>query len=374
MKPFAKGSILGLACATLLSLPAITHAQDWVGMSAEEFAASYADMAFSDDLEDQARVAWMLFARVNQQIDYARGGTVSQWQAWATDADTFQENPSFEFGKEPRADPQFVTSKKVLAGMVDATDPADGGEEVTRNEASYAYITGKGLNTKAGVATYFEDKDAFVDATIGAVELKARWAKADTLETEGAYTFKSSTGTYALVGLHIMAKMRATPKDVYRSEKPSWFWTTFEFNKNPGLNNIRSLITYTDTLHPSGAIEILKEAGLVDTAFELYSPNGTQISFTGGEDHKVAIVLGHSMMEDFAGVNINMKDPADHPSRWTVFNSSCHACHSTAAYNPGTGEFTQMPLVVGALPDSQLETLAGFKPLDFLWPIPFQAK
>ncbi len=370
MIPSPRSSLFAVALAAA-ALPAVSLAQDWVGLSAQEFAEQYADMAFSDNLEEQSRVAWMLFARVNQQIGNPAGGTVSEWQAWASDPDTFQETPSFEFNMVPRDDPHFVTSKKVLAGAVDSEDQSDGGEEVTRNKASYDYITGKGLNTKAGVAAYFKTDDAFIDAPIGAIEIKARWAAADQPDTEGAYTFKGTSGTYALVGLHIMAKMRPTPRHTFRSEDPSWFWTTFEFNGNVGLNNVRSLITHSDQLSPSQAIGILAEGGLTGLPFERYSHNGTQIRFSDG---KTAIILGHSKMEDFAGVNINLKAPAGEPSQWTMFNSSCHACHATAAYNPATDSFTQMPLVAGKLPDAQMEALAGFKPLDFLWPIPFQAK
>ena len=363
---------LAFGFAVTTTAPA-NSAEHFIGISDAEFAEEFADMAFSDSLEDQSAVAWMLFARANQQIANPAGGTSSKWQAWASDPDTFQPNPSFEFNEVPRDDPHFVTSKKVLAGAVDTEDPSAGGEEVNRNQLSYDYVVGKGLNTKAGVAAYFKTENAFVDAPIGAVEIKARWAQADEPDTEGAYLFKAKSGTYALVGLHIMAKMRPTPKDTFRSEDPSWFWTTFEFDGNVGLNNVRSLITYTDALSPTKAIEILELAGLKGLAFDRYSPNGTQIRFSD-DDGKTAIILGHSKMEDFAGVNINLKAPAGEPSQWTMFNSSCHACHSTAAYNPATDSFTQMPLVAGQLPDAQMEALAGFKPLDFLWPIPFQAK
>ena len=349
-----------------------SQAQDWVKLSDEAFAEKYADMAFSEKLEDQSRIAWMLFARVNQQIKY-QDTSVSQWQAWASDPDTFKENPDFEFKQVPRDDPHFVTSKKVLAGAVDTDDASDGGEEVTRNKVSYDYLVGKGLTTKAGVAKYFGQKDAFVNMTIGAVEVKAKWSAVGTPATEGAYTFKTKSGTYALVGLHIMAKMRSTPNDMWKSENPSWFWTTFEFNKNAGLNNVRSLTTYTDALSTYDALDILSQAGLRGLPFDQYSPNGTQIRFSDNNG-KTAIILGHSKMEDFAGVNINLPNPTGEPSQFTVFNSSCHSCHSTAAYNPSADVFTKMPVVVGRLPDSQLEAMAGFKPLDFLWPIAFQAK
>ncbi|KNG95425.1 hypothetical protein [Pseudaestuariivita atlantica] len=352
------------------------HLPDWVTMSDREFAEAHVDMAFSDDLEAQSAVAWMLFARANQQVDTATG-QISAWHTWPTDADTFPApggTASCAVTPVMRDIPAFVKSKKVLAGKADAqASAAKGGEEVTRSPEGCEYLVNKGLNTKAGVAGYFQDPDAFVDMPIGAVEIKARWAEPGTPTTEGAYSYRGASGEYALVGLHLMVKMAPTPRDMYTSEQPSWFWTTFEFGKNPGLANVRSLVTYNDALPQDAALELLNEAGLDVDTFGLYSPNGTQIRFSDN-DGKTGIVLGHSMMEDFAGVNINMKDPGPFPADWTMFNSSCHACHATAAYDTANASFTQMPLVVGRLPKSEMDILATHKPLDFMWPIAFQAK
>ncbi len=372
-------STLSIAAAALLGASAAQadgHLPDWVTMSDRDFVETYVEMAFSDDLRTQAEVAWMLFARANQQVE-TPSGPISAWHTWPTDSDTFPApgaEASCATTAEIRDMPAFVVSKKVLAGKLDAENAAaKGGEEVTRSVEGCEYLVSNGLNTKAGVAAFFEDADAFMDMPIGAVEIKARWSEPGTPETEGAYTYQGASGEYALVGLHLMVKMAPTPRDMYTSEEPSWFWTTFEFDKNPGLANVRSLVTYNSPLPIERGQEILGEAGLDVDTFGLYSPNGTQIRFSNN-DGKTGIVLGHSMMEDFAGVNLNSSDPGPDPASWTMFNSSCHACHATAAYDVEAKSFTQMPLVVGRLPKSEMDILATHKPLDFMWPIPFRAQ
>ena len=374
------------ACALALGLssPALadSHLPDWVTMSDREFAETYVGEAFSDDLAAQSKVAWMLFARANQQVDTPTG-PISAWHTWPTDADTFPEpggQASCAVSAEMRDVPAFVVSKKVLAGSTDAVAAKKtGGEEVTRSVQSCEYLVDQGLNTKKGVAEFFDPKkndDPFVDMPIGVVEIKARWAEPGTPTTEGAYTYRGAGGEYALVGIHLMVKMAQTPREVYTSEKPSWFWTTFEFANNPGLANVRSMVTYNDAYPQELALELLDQAGLDVETFGRYSPNGTQIRFSDN-DGKTGIILGHSMMEDFAGVNINITDPATlqaSPQDWTMFNSSCHACHATAAYDVANKSFTQMPLVVGKLPKSEMDILSTHKPLDFMWPIPFQTK
>lgn len=352
-------------CAWLLFIPGLAFSQaDWLTMSDEEFAVSFADQSFTGTPEERYEVAWMLFARVNQQIEI-EGEVASLWEAWPSDNDTFKSTTPFVFGEKERDDPHFVTSKKVLAGGVLQVVEQAGAEEVARNIIGYDYLINSGLNTAAGVTKYLNNGN-MVQMPIGSVEIKAKWMPANTPETDGAYPFYK--GKYALTGLHIMVKMNETPKGVYTSGDPSWFWTTFEFEKNPGLQHVRTTLTDQphDPLDTEPRARILEAAGLAGTPFELYSPNGTQITFEEDGSFKV---LGHTMMEDFAGVPENTS-----PTDWTGFRSSCHSCHATASWNVETSSGNPMPMPVGKLTEADLEKLKGYLPVDFMWPIVFHAK
>jgi len=379
-----------LAVAALLSAPGFAKSDcetNWVSKSDTEFAKDCANMAFSKDLKDRERVAWMFFTRINQLIKDQQGVSGSDkvpvWMAWPTDDDTFQVTPSFQFTEQNRADLVPVTKKKLLAGNVSTTDPNSANEEVTRNAVSFDYLTKTArLNTKNGVLSYINAGNR-VDMPVGSIELKASWLKVPEGEVapEGALYFNFDSGTYWWRGIHIMAKMRSLPETepLFHSEEPSWFWTTFEFNNNPGLKHVRdTFITQRAPLSKKTINNILKEGGIAGVDFNNYSPNGTQIRFTEKGKGKKPVILGHTDMEDFAG-GPNTAQPA----YFTHFDSSCHTCHATAAINIKTKTFFPFSVPIGRLsdqyyaPDSNglnLYLADGFEPLDFMWPISFHAK
>ena len=349
--------------ATVLgALPGLANAQGWVTLSDKDFAAQYADMAFSEDIEDRSRVAWMLFARVNRQVEW-EGRTISTWETWPSDPQTFDQGTVFDFAETPRDEPEFGPGAGKLANPVD-TDLPPNAEEVTRNALSYGYIAGNGLTTQAGVEQHLlAGKD--VAFPVGSVEVQGMW-QALSARTRGAYEFPFNQGRYALTGMHIMAKMRPTPADPFTSENPSWFMTAFEFNANPGLANARRLVTYRDALSSQQAAELMKQAGLGHTPFMNYSSNGTQIRFSDAAH--ADIILGESTMEAVLGLPTHA--PASH---WTAWSSSCHTCHATAAYNLSKGAFFEMDkwIGTGALPPDAMD---GYSTLDFIWAIPMNAK
>jgi hypothetical protein len=361
--------------------------KDWLNKSDQQFAADCAAMAFDDDLKAREQFAWMAFTRINQLIKDSHGlsksDKVPQWMAWATDDDTFKTFPTFKFTETNRADITEVTSKKVLAGEVSMTDPDSANEEVTRNAVSYNYLTETAkLNTKVGVLTYLKAGNQ-VDMPVGTIELKASWLKVPPGGApEGALTFGFESGEYWWRGVHIMVKMRSLKNndDLFYSEEPSWFWTTFEFNGNPGLEHVRDqFVTQRAPLSDKERDTILKQGGISGFGFEHYSPNGTQIRYTENAESKVPVILGHTDMEDFAGAPNTAQ-----PSYWTSFNSSCHTCHATAAINPETETYFPFSVPVGKLspqyygqPSADKPNLYlgdGFVPLDFMWPIAFHAK
>ena len=392
MSIYLKFMLVTVAVILSVSSPAFAGSyskecqKNWVGKTDEGFAADCADMAFKGSLADRQKLAWMLFARVNQLIKDNHGVSsskrVPQWMAWATDNDTFTYFPSFKYTQKNRADLVPVTSKKLLAGNISMSDPDGANEEVTRNAISYNYITKEAkLNTKYGVLDYIKSNNR-VDMPVGTIELKASWLKVPPGGApEGALTFKFESGTYWWRGLHIMVKMKPLPKDenLFYTEKPSWFWTTFEFSNNPGVAHVRDkLITQSSPLSAKKIHSILKEAGIAGFGFKAYSPNGTQIRYTKNGKGKVPVILGHTDMEDFAGAPNTAQ-----PSYWASFNSSCHTCHATAAINPDTETYFPFTVPAGALTrqyygaaadGSNLYLGDGFVSLDFMWPIALHAK
>jgi hypothetical protein len=386
-------------CAAALGLPALAALaqQDypdctgdgWVGKTDAAFAADCAAMAFEGTLADRERVAWMIFARVNQLIDDPEGGGMSGtgqapvWMAWPTDPDTFDTIQPFDFEPTPRRAMMPSTEKKELeAGRVSTADPDGANEEVTRNRISYDYLIEAGLTTKRNVAAFFARNDA-VEMPVGSVELKASWLQVTegSPAPEGALTFAFENGTYWWRGLHLMVKMQPLPNpaEAFYSEDPSWFWATFEFSDNPGATHVRdTLITQRAPLGPDEIAALLEAAGLAGFGLDAFAPNGTQIRFTVDGAGTVPVILGHTDMEDFAG-----SPNTAQAQYWTRFDSSCHSCHATAAYNPETDAFFPFSVPTGALDpsynvadaDGTTQYLGqGFKPVDFMWPIVFQAK
>lgn len=361
----------------------------WLEKADAVFAADCAGMAFNGSLEDRQKLAWMFFVRVNLLIsDSTNGGMsgsgkVPVWMAWPTDPDTFGTAQPFAFQAAPRTDMRPSAEKKdIEAGRVATADPDGANEEVTRNRISYDYLVESGLTTKRGVVAFFAKHD-YVDMPVGSVELKASWLQvtAGSPAPAGALTFTFDSGEYWWRGLHIMAKMQPLPDpgNAFYIEEPSWFWTTFEFNANPGVAHVReSLITQRAPLAADQIAAILKAGGLAGFGFEAYAPNGTQIRFTVDGKGETPVILGHTDMEDFAG-----SPNTAQPRYWTRFEASCHTCHATAAFNPETQAYFPFSVPTGALdPGYNMTDKSGavrylgqgYKPLDFMWPIAFQAR
>jgi len=354
--------------------PRPSLATDWWTVSDQDFANQYAPQAFSATIKDQSSVAWMLFARINQPTQN-QGQTISQWESWPSNDETFSPAVGlFKAESKVRTRPHLQAPKTAkIAGQQNfahlfSVPPNGGGEEVTRNMISYTYITQTaGLQTQPGVKKFLSSPNAKVDLPIGAVEIKASWVAG---ATPGAYQFKGSGGTFSLLGIHIMAKVKAAPADPFSSEDPSWFWTTFEFKGNPGLANAESLLTYKDALPSADAMSLLTAAGLSQTAFANYKCNGTQIRFADATNKK--ILLGNTQMEPF-----NFTPTNAGPAQWKTWNISCHTCHATASANPAGKNFffpfttLQIKQGGGTLPAGQMK---GYQAMDFIWSIPFNAR
>ncbi|MBP0483126.1 hypothetical protein [Sagittula salina] len=399
---------------------------DWTMKPFDQLASDCVDIAFSDNLYLRELFAWVVFARVTELIPDSDGpgmndtGQAPLWMSWATDPETFDPAPqdgkntlaAFNFdAREPRNQMRPSTEEKDFARMtlseeepthISTEDPDGANEEVNRNQIAYDYLIANGLTTKAGVATFFETHDT-VEMPVGSIELKASWLQVTdgSPAPEGALTFPFQGGTYWWRGLHIMMKMRpldhSSPYDIFYSEDPSWFWSTFEFNNNPGTQHVRdALITQRAPLDPALIERLLTDMKSEGFGFENLAPNGTQIRFTV-DGRGEPVILGHTNMEDFAG-----KWNTAQPYNWVAFEASCHGCHATASYRPNP-EFKRNPAIKNPCKDdwekapvffpfsvpvgklhpgynmqdacSEVAYLGqGFMPLDFMWPIAFQTK
>jgi hypothetical protein len=358
-----------VAVATLLlawALPrpvAAAASADWTQMNGQEFVAAYRQLATGSQ-QQQSQFAWMMFALLNQQVTNA-SGTFSAWELWPSDQDTFNPTSITTFdAKAPklRTKPHLQESAILKALRLTqpkrfAAVPPTAGEEVTRNAISYGYITGKGLNTLAGIEKFFATPGAQVDFPLGAIETKASWSA--TSPGPGAY----SVGGVYLTALHIMVKIAPRPANPFTDNTPSWFWTTFEYKGNTDLAAAQKFITYHDALTPQQSLQILTQAGLAGTAFVNYACNGPQIQFADASHRQ--IILGNTQLEGFLAV------PGGPPAQWTSWPTSCHTCHSRAGATVTNNAVNFIPAyfgtgVTGMLTPAELPP-AGYQSFDFVW-------
>jgi hypothetical protein len=359
-----------------------TFAQDtnWWKLDDQTFAQRFAVIGTNSNTALQSKMAWMLFARLNQPQKQADGLSYSTWELWPSDKDTF--NPTsklFAIGKSvrkhPSLQPAFRLGQKRF-GLLRPMDlhgpiPADD-EEVTRNSISYNYLIGRTLTTSIGVSNYLANGHE-VDFPIGAVEIKAKWgiSTGSTFSgypTNGAYQISDSSGTvYSLLGLHIMAKLNVRPQSPFSSPEPSWFWTTFELKSNPGLKNAQSLLTVKDDLARVDSLDLLSESGLGETLFTNYVCNGTQLAFV--DDQNKPILLGNTILEVFEFTPSSASDP----SQWKTWRISCHTCHGTAGANislPTSDNNFFFPFKTANIGEINLSKMQGYQSMDFNWAIP----
>ncbi len=131
-----------------LTRATVSAAPPWLGVGDKEFAREHGKQALSDDLKAQSRVAWMLFARVNQP----RQNNMVTWETWPSNQDTF-DTPTERFTVEkkvrPRPHLQPSIVHQLLSRMHPSSTPNTAGEEITRNAVSYSYIWDDKLNTAA---------------------------------------------------------------------------------------------------------------------------------------------------------------------------------------------------------------------------------
>jgi hypothetical protein len=340
------------------------------------------------------------------------------FETWATDQDTFTENPVWPSGpllgsaRPGRFQTSALQISHMPVGFVAATAPVIAGncaapgspaaanfptpatadppanciaEEVRRNRSSFSYIVSHGLNLQAGILNAIPGP--VIQFPTDAVELKMDWIPVATLKTwlnsngvatpagfvEGNYYVTNSGGTqYALLSMHISTK-----------QLPEWLWATFENQYNPGrcdtmgcydeFGTTAALSTIlphqtpppggTQNQYPACAkstdlAQLFSAAGL-GTMWNSYCLKASQIDYLSTQDATMgkALLNGDSVIERLvASVPIQ--------------NSSCITCHAYAGTKAnGCVDLSGNPGLQPAGPTGLVNWpyMATQKSYDFVW-------
>jgi hypothetical protein len=250
-------------------------------------------------------------------------------------------------------------------------------EEVRRNRPSYDYLTSNGLNTTAGLAKAYQkakSSDWRVSLPADAVEVKADWVPVDTIvdwlaanhvkktvaQVKAQYYTTVSDGTvYGLVSVHISSK-----------EIPNWVWASFEHQANPGRCDTMGCYDAFGAVKPkilpateaaangqygncakSPAVAKLFKAAQLDGVWQNYCLKASQIDFVAKNGEP--LMLGDSFTERIA---------AAVPIR----QSSCMACHASAAVNKDGSPFTTL---LSSSPMGNVTLPTDTVSVDFIWGI-----
>ncbi|MGY2289781.1 hypothetical protein ACW9H6_08010 [Pseudomonas sp. SDO528_S397] len=222
--------------------------------------------------------------------------------------------------------------------------------QLLMSEDTFSYIVARQVYNVDGQEALTSD----LDFPSTAWELKAAWlwigndtAYQRKLANDGYYiaqTYYQQGTTYqvgyaALSGLHVINKLN-----------PGWVWTTFE-NRNNGKYTVTNAIPPTPMTNDTGPTAAAQSA---NTPFQTAFPALAQYELIGVQSGTTPTLLANSQLE-------------------SVFQSqsSCFACHSTAAYSKKDGYFNfalnQQGGIVyptALLPEADF---TGYRKLDFVW-------
>ncbi|WP_248800228.1 hypothetical protein [Pseudomonas sp. MWU13-2105] len=242
----------------------------------------------------------------------------------------------------------------MILEMGGAVPPAEKGKPVRfqllMGEGTFDYIVQHkvyNMNGQAALTSNLEFPSL-------AWELKAAWlwVGADTdykqaLEKDGYYIAqayylqdgKYQVGYAALSGLHVINKLN-----------PDWVWTTFE-NRNNSKYTVTNAIPPTPMTNSTGPTSAAKP---VNSQFQAQYAGLSQYELIGVQSRTDPTLLANSQLE-------------------SAFQSqsSCFACHDTAAYSAKKGYFNFAMKEQGGIvyptappPDS---AFVGYNKLDFVW-------
>jgi hypothetical protein len=271
-------------------------------------------------------------------------------------------------------------------------------EEVTRNLASFNYITRNNLFTLAGLDQQFSNNFEVVFPT-DAVETKAVWVPFSQISgaNQSHYHTTVVNGTlFALVAFHIMTK-----------DIPNWVWATWEQEDNPGrcdymgchddfgvtpanvAPNPQTGNPYTPGTLTPALLALMQNMG---PEWQHYRLKGAQVEFNDATGQP--LVLGNSVTE--GGFVQTSSCITCHAMATTspslgflpIFNTTVtppspdeNACYYGApGCTPGQNGCSQGPPGAGFYPKpfdpitNQQGSARQFMPVDFVWAIPFKAR
>ena len=363
----------------------------------------------------QEETAWQLFVAAHCTVSTPKGKKLS-WETWTEQTCWLQPDaPGCKKGEEGK---RFTHASSLLATRGKLSTPAAGGglagcqsmatksgstpsalwpfvpgnlgkdpkfcEEVYVNSAEAAFVKappggkpGATLTTLSGQASYIAATGKPLDFPKEAVEIKADWIAASSLDAASFFNCsdKKPAGVfvqtidgvcYALVAVHLSSKLY-----------PNWLWATFEpQSKLTNPNRCRpdlyspcndpwgsspATSTGKDTQATPSLLKLMDQAGLAPE-FRNYRLVGTQTQYEQPLASKGR--LGNSFVEFNAQV--------------LPQQASCITCHGYAAINValnppgqgnggpiGNGPAVGKPVIPPPTPTSRWE------PLDFSWMLGF---
>ncbi|MBK5552906.1 MULTISPECIES: hypothetical protein [unclassified Pseudomonas] len=222
--------------------------------------------------------------------------------------------------------------------------------QLLMGQDTFDYIVQKQVYNMNGQAALTSD----LTFPSSAWELKASWlwignnpSYQKQLASDGYYIAQAYyqqgneylVGYAALSGLHVINKLN-----------PDWVWTTFE-NRNNSKYTVTNAIPSTPMTNSTGPTPAAQP---VNTDFQARYPALAQYELIGTQSQTTPTLLANSQLE-------------------SAFQSqsSCFACHGTAAYSKKNGYFNFALKEQGGLvyPTAPLPAsdFVGYNKLDFVW-------
>jgi hypothetical protein len=353
--------------------------------------------------QDSDQVGWETFVLVTAPSGVP-GSVNVEFETWASDEDLYlTDPPKWPLGPSPKVLHPSVLSlsrpsrlQPSIIGPGGCSTPGNAnagkfpssaciGEEVRRNWASFQYIVGNNLFTRAGLAAAAQN-NFVVNMPADSIEVKADWVKLPDLKAwlkiavgkdlqddqiRSLYHVNTVGGTeYALVAFHFSSK-----------QIKNWVWSDFEHELNPGRCDDTGChdsfgaqikdVAAKNARGPNGedlngsqdygsciksdAVELMMKNAGTGSQWRHYCLKGTQIDFLNADG--TASLLGNSVIERIA---------ADVP----VPTSSCITCHANAAFRKdgGSNAVPAGTASVGAFDPASI-TGKGMVQNDFIWGI-----
>jgi hypothetical protein len=349
------------------------------------------------------QVGWETFVLVTAPSGIPGSQNV-EFETWATDQDLYlTDPPKWPVGPSPKVlRPSLLALSRpgqlapLVVGPGGCSMPGDAkagnypaggciGEEVRRNWASFQYIVGNKLFTRAGLAAAAQN-NFVVDMPADSIEVKADWVKFSDLKTwlrtttgkdlsddqvrtlYHVNTVAETSGPteYALVAFHFSSK-----------QVKNWVWSDFEHELSPGRCDDTGChdsygaqikdVPAKNSRGPSGqdingnqdygtctksdpVEQMMKNAG-TGGQWRHYCLKGTQITFVNADG--TPTLLGSSVIE-----RIDASVP--------ILKSSCQTCHAFAAFRKD-GSSNPVPNdPIGAFNPA---SISGMVQNDFVWGI-----